>query len=285
METPTHVVQVLRGEVERLTQYLQTLPPDAWRQPSACALWEVRDVVGHLTWMAERFRGTVSRAVRGDVSPPAGSPPMGTSTQAGRRSFVARQALACRESLGDQVFPTFRAQMNHYLSVLAQLGPQEWEKPAYSALRLVPLWTYPYLTLREVAIHAWDIRSQFDPAARLAVESVPVLMQGLALQIGPPWDAACGQEARQSRPVRARWVVTGVVPGQYDIVAANGTCRIEPASAAVADVSFRGEAETVVLVLYGRLTLEAAITTGCLRTEGEPGLVAAFARWLQGGLI
>ena len=99
METPTHLVQVLRGEVERLTQYLQILPSDAWRRPSACALWEVRDVVGHLTGMAERFHGTVARAVRGDVSPPAGSPPVGTSTQAGRRAVVARGAIARRESL------------------------------------------------------------------------------------------------------------------------------------------------------------------------------------------
>jgi len=282
METPTHVVQVLRGEVERLTQYLQTLPPDAWRRPSACALWEVRDVVGHLTGMAERFRGTVARAVRGDVSPPAGSPPVGTSTQAGRRAFVARGAIARRESLGDQLFPTFQAQMDQFMALLAQLGPQEWEQPAYSALRLVPLWTYPSLPLREIATHAWDIRSRFDPAARLSVESVPALMQGVALQIGPPWDAAFGQEAGLSRPIRSRWDVTGVVPGRYDIVGENGTCRIEPASAAVADVTLRGEAETVVLVLYGRLTLEAAMTTGRLRTEGEPGLVAVFARWLQG---
>ena len=159
-------------------------------------------MVGHLTCMAERFRGTVSRAVRGDVSPPAGSPPVGTSTQAGRRAFVARHAIACRESLGDQLFPTFRAQMDQLITLLAQLGPPEWEKPAYSALRLVPLWTYPSLTLREIAIHAWDIRSRFDPAAELSVASVPALMQGLALQLGPPWDAAFGQEAGLSRPVR-----------------------------------------------------------------------------------
>jgi uncharacterized protein (TIGR03083 family) len=282
MEMPAHVVQVLKGEAERLTQYLQALPPDAWRRPSACDLWEVRDVVGHLICMAERFRGTVSRAVRGDVSPPAGSPPVGTSTPAGRRAFVARQALACRESLGDQLFPTFRAQMDQFMALLAQLGPQDWEKPAYSALRLVPLWTYPYLTLREIAIHAWDIRSRFDLAARLSVESVPALMQGIALQLGPPWDAAFGQDAGLSRPVRSRWDVTGVVPGRYDIVGENGTCRIEPASTTGAHVAFRGQAETVVLVLYGRLALEAARTTGALRTEGEPGLVAAFARWLQG---
>src|SRR5215813_6910477 len=116
MDTPAQLIKVLQREAERLMQDLSTLSPDAWRRPSACDLWEVRDVVGHLTTMAERFRGTVSRAVRGDVSPPAGSPPVGTSTQAGRRAFVARQAIACRESLGDQLFPTFRAQMDQFMA-------------------------------------------------------------------------------------------------------------------------------------------------------------------------
>src|SRR5438132_4467925 len=123
MDTPEHLVKVLQGEAERLMQYLSTLPPDAWSRPSACDLWEVRDVVGHLTWMAERFRGTVSRAVRGDVSPPAGSPPVGTSTPAGRGVFIAQQAIARRESLGDQLLPTFRAQMGQFIELLAQLGP------------------------------------------------------------------------------------------------------------------------------------------------------------------
>ncbi len=282
MDTPAQLIKVLQREAERLMQDLATLAPDAWRRPSACDLWEVRDVVGHLTGMAERFRGTVSRAVRGDVSPPAGSPPVGTSTQAGRRAFVARQALACRESLGAQVFPTFRAQMDQFMALLAQLGPQDWEKPAYSALRLVPLWTYPSLTLREIALHAWDIRSRFDPAARLSVESLPALMQGIALQLGPPWDAAFGQDAGLSQPVRSRWDVTGVVPDRYDIVGENGTCRREPASATVVHVIFRGDTETCVLLLYGRLSLESACASGRLRMEGAPALIAAFERWLRG---
>ena len=150
METPAHVVQVLQGEVERLTQYLQTLPPDAWPHPSACDLWEVRDVVGHLTWVAERFHGTISHAVRGDIAPPAGSPPVGTSTRAGRNAFVAREAIALRERLGDQLLTTFRARVDRLMALLTHLGPQEWAQPAYSALRVVPLWHYPSLTLARV---------------------------------------------------------------------------------------------------------------------------------------
>jgi len=282
MDTPAHLVKVLQWEAERLMPYLSTLLPDAWSRPSACDLWEVRDVVGHLTWMAERFRGTVSRAVRGDVSPPAGSPSGGTSTQAGRRAFIARQAMARRESLGDQLLPTFRAQMDQFIMLLEQLGPQDWEKLSYSARRLVPLWSYPYLTIQEIALHAWDIRSRFDPAARLSVESLPALVQGIVLQLGPPWDAAFGQDAGLSLPVRSRWEVTGVVPGRHDIVGEDGTCRIEAASATAAHIAFRGDTETFVLLIYGRLTLELAIASGRLISEGEPGLIAVFERWLRG---
>jgi hypothetical protein len=195
---------------------------------------------------------------------------------------VARQAIARRESLGEQLLPTFRAQMDQFITLLAQLGPQDWEKLAYSALRLVPLWSYPYLTLQEIAIHAWDIRSRFDPAVRLCVESLPALMQGIALQLGPPWGTAFGQDSGLSRAVRSRWEVTGVVPGRYDIVGENGTCRIEPASATVAHVTFRGDTETCVLLIYGRLSLGSARASGCLRTEGAPELIAEFERWLRG---
>lgn len=284
METPAHLVQVLRGEVERLTQYLQTLPPAAWHHPSACDLWEVRDVVGHLTWVAQRFRGTVSRALHGDSAPPAGAPPVGTSTRAGRNAFVAREAVALRERLGDQLLPTFRAQVDQLIALLTPLSPSEWEQPAYSALRVVPLWHYPFLTLAEVALHAWDIHSRLDPVARLSLESVAALVQQLPPRLawGGPGGVALGHGATLSLPGRYRWEVSQVVPRRYDIVGEDGAYRIAPASEAVADVTFRGEAETFVLVLYGRLTLEAAMATSRLRTEGEPGLVAAFARWLTG---
>ena len=190
--------------------------------------------------------------------------------------------MACRESLGDQLLPTFRAQMDQFIALLEQLGPQDWEKLAYSARRLVPLWSYPSLTIQEIALHAWDIRSRFDPAARLSVESLPALVQGIVLQLGPPWGAACGQDAGLSQPVRSRWDVTGVASGRHDIVGEDGTYWIEPASATAAHITFHGDTETFVLLISGRLTLEEASASGRLRSEGEPELIAAFDRWLRG---
>jgi uncharacterized protein (TIGR03083 family) len=284
MATPAHLVQVIHEEAQRLTRYLQTLPPDAWHRPSACDLWEVRDVVGHLTWVAQRFHGTVSRALRGDSAPPVGAPPVGTSTRAGRNAFIAWEAMAYRERLGDQLLPTFCAQVDQLLALLTHLSPQEWEHSAYSALRLVPLWSYPSLTLAEFTLHAWDIRSRLEPAARLSLDSVSALVQQLPPRLawGGPGEAAMGQGADRSRPVRYRWEMPQGMPSRYDIVVEDGQGRLELASSAVADVTLQGEVETCVLMLYGRLTLDAALATGRLMTEGEPGLVAAFARWLTG---
>jgi hypothetical protein len=197
---------------------------------------------------------------------------------------VAREAIALRERLGDQLLPTFRAQVDQLIALFTPLSPSEWAQPAYSALRVVPLSHYPFLTLTEVALHAWDIRSRLDPVARLSLESMSALVQQLPPRLawGGPGGVAWGHRADLLLPGRYRWEVSQVVPSRYDIVGEDGTYRIAPASEAVADVTFRGEAETFVLVLYGRLTLEAAIATDRLVTEGEPGLVAAFARWLTG---
>jgi hypothetical protein len=46
MATSETCVPISRSVAEGLTQYLHTLPPEAWRRPSACEDWEVRDVVG-----------------------------------------------------------------------------------------------------------------------------------------------------------------------------------------------------------------------------------------------
>ena len=148
----------------------------------------------------------------------------------------------------------------------------------------MPLRHYPFVTLAEVALHTWDIRSRLAPAVRLSPESGSARVQQLPPRLawGGPDGAALGYGVDLALPGRYRWEVAQVAPRRYDIVGEDGAYRIMPASEAVADVTFRGDTETFVLVLYGRLTLESALATGRLRTEGEPGHVAAFARWLMG---
>ena len=68
----------------------------------------------------------------------------------------------------------------------------------------------------------------------------------------------------------------------HDVIVEHGRCRLEPADASTAQVTFRGEAETFILLLYQRLPLAVATATGGLVVEGDGKLITAFDRWLQG---
>jgi uncharacterized protein (TIGR03083 family) len=45
--TPDEARRLLEDEVSRLLALLQTLAPDDWNRPTACTLWNVRDMVAH----------------------------------------------------------------------------------------------------------------------------------------------------------------------------------------------------------------------------------------------
>ena len=66
-------------------------------------------------------------------------------------------------------------------------------------------------------------------------------------------------------PVRYRFVVTGLGPSKPDLVVEGNTLRIEDAGDTPARVTIHCDTETFVLLVYGRLNLEAALASGRLR--------------------
>src|SRR5688572_10892121 len=53
-----------------LADHLADLPAEDWDGPSLCAGWTVRDVVGHLVWLAEASRPSAFRNVARELRPP-----------------------------------------------------------------------------------------------------------------------------------------------------------------------------------------------------------------------
>jgi putative sterol carrier protein len=76
--------------------------------------------------------------------------------------------------------------------------------------------------------------------------------------------------------------VTGPGPSKSDMVVEGNTLRMEDAGGTTADVTIRCDTETYVLLVYGRLNLEAAIAAGRLTIEGERHLAMAFGQWFRG---
>jgi uncharacterized protein (TIGR03083 family) len=63
MDTDT-VWQHIDAERSWLADLLESLPGEAWQQPSLCAGWTVRDVAAHLTFSQARVRDLLWPAVR-----------------------------------------------------------------------------------------------------------------------------------------------------------------------------------------------------------------------------
>jgi len=280
MDSLEERVRLVLAESERLKQYMHSLPPEAWRTPSACDRWEVRDVVAHLVLGAEIYAESISRGLRGDASAPAGRPPVGAFTAASFSEPMAQTTLSRRESLGDQLLSTFNATNDQLNFLHAGLGPQDWEKPCYhgAAALVAPVRTFLDLRLFELALHGWDIRSRLEPDAHLSDESLPVLMGLIPQFIG--WIFWSG--AKLPSPIRYRFHLTGPGASTSDIVVEGDTVRMEPTGADTAHVTFRCDTETFVLFMLGRLTLPAALAQSRLVAEGEAERVDAFAQWFRG---
>ena len=67
-----HRVAVAKRLAANIRAYLGELTPEQWEQQSACAEWQVRDVVSHLIGGAERQTDSMERGRSGDANPPAG---------------------------------------------------------------------------------------------------------------------------------------------------------------------------------------------------------------------
>ena len=68
-------VKVAKQLAANIREYLGKLTPEQWELPSACAEWQVRDVVSHLIGGAERQAESMERGRGGDSNPPAGFVP------------------------------------------------------------------------------------------------------------------------------------------------------------------------------------------------------------------
>ena len=279
MDEPT-LVGVIQSESQRLSQYLQNLPADAWQKPSACDRWEVRDVAAHLDFVAEFYLDVVSRGVHGDTSPPKSFPGIDLPDRSTLDEYLAEEALARRQRLGEQLLPALTARWDQLNQLLARLGPGDWEKPCW---RFRWIGTYParqfiVLTIQELAIHGWDLSSRLEPSPSLSAECFPVLLDRIAQPTFPRL-SNLPVSSKQSGPVRYRFEMTGGSPSKHDMIVEDGKGSIEPAGSEVAQVTFRSDPDTFVLLMYKRLTAEELTAAGRLTAEGDSGLISDFHRW------
>jgi uncharacterized protein (TIGR03083 family) len=281
MDSPEATVQLVIAESERLMQYLDTLTPEAWRMPSACDGWAVRDVVGHLIMGAELYLDVLPRGLHGDAAPSAGFPEAGTVNAASVAALVDQVSVARQESLGDQLLATFTRTSDQLQQLFARCRPQDWETRCYHPAALLPVRTFVDMWLTELVMHGWDIRSRLTPDAHLTPESFPTFLEMFTGAFGWfRWTLAPG--VRRPAAVRYRFEVTGPVPLRTDLVVDGEQARLEPVTAAQAHMTFRCATEPFILLLYGRLPLPEAVAAGHIAAAGDAELIPLFAQSFRG---
>src|SRR5262245_15975978 len=263
-------LQVLQAESERIKQYLHALPLEALQKPSACTQWQVQDVIAHLIGVAETYASSVSRGLQGDTGPLPGRLPAGQATASLSAEGIAQRSIAVRKTLGDQLLASFDAANDHLNGLLAGLTPEQRATPSYHPGGIVKAQNFIDLRLKELAVHEWDIRAGLEPEAHVSPASIPAIMTTISESIASGslrWAFWTGPPL--STPVRYRFVVSGSAPSKSDIVVDGDRLRMADADGTTADVTIRCDAETYVLLVYGRLDMEAASAAGRLVVQGE----------------
>ena len=275
MPTPTEMqtrTRLARLEAERLADYLGSLSDEGWSHSTACDLWQVGDLVGHLVWIGEFYVTFITRALDGDVTPPPGSPKDERYAGLPPEDFYDLTAREYGDFLGNMILPTFVRRFEALSQALESLTPDDYDKPCFYHSGNRPVWTLADLTVQELAIHAWDIQSHTEPGTPLSPESQPVLLERVVQRPQPVLDIGA------AAPATLRFQLGGAVDRAYDLVLNRDSTLIRPADGNTAAATLSCDAETFILALYRRLTFEGALASGRLSVTGDADLARAFAR-------
>jgi uncharacterized protein (TIGR03083 family) len=257
-------------------KYLAGLTPDQWNAPSACDLWEVRDVVAHLIGGVERQMDSLDRGMRGDSAPPPGFAPLPAEVVS---TTNAQRDIERRQGLGEGLLEVFRSRYDQLRDALAGISGDQWEAPCWHHRRgTLTAREYVDLRIQELAIHDWDLRSGLEPEAQVDPESALAL-----LDIAPAWLGMTFRPgAPLGRPLVYRWEISGSNPHRFDLMVLGDSFRIQPPVAGVADVVVKCSADAYVLLVYGRLTAQEGVASGRLAIDGEAELMRRFESWFKG---
>lgn len=271
------LLQCCHAGAERLTQYLSLLPAESWQSPSACAGWEVGDVVGHLAWGAELYISAISRGIEGDTSPEEEYPQNGDIDRESFPGWAAQEAIAYRKRHSDQLLDVFTDRNARLNKLIDCLKPKDWEKPCYHPLGLREVKVLIVFRAIELSLHAWDIQSVLDHATVLLPESLSILMGRIPAMMSASFQPA----TRLQAPIRFRFKVTGAFPAEHDLIIEGDRLRVEPIGKTDAQVTCRCDTETFALLMSHRLSPQIAITGGRLVVDGDRELMMTFGRWFK----
>jgi uncharacterized protein (TIGR03083 family) len=144
---------------------------DAWEAPTACPLWQVRDIVGHLIDVTESYFVGFDAARGGTgVDDPLGVRVMQARLDEGAKAHRPLEQRAALDRLeGD---------LAKMMEICEALGPDDWAglTVVHKYMGPLPAFFYPAFQLMDYGVHSWDIRQGTSRAHGLGGETADLLV-------------------------------------------------------------------------------------------------------------
>ena len=260
-----------------LYEFLSNLSDDDMNRQSACDAWTVRDVAGHLTNRAERQITSMTRGRTGDSAPPAGfTPPTDNMAMSAAN---ADADIAYAQSLGADLLMTFGRNYRELHQLLDSFSGDDWNCACWHPRRgTMTAREYVSQRIQELAVHDWDIRSALDANAALHPDAVPVLLGMSARWLRSAYNPG---DDPPTAPVRYRFALTDAEPRDVLVDSSGARVGIGLHDGPI-NLTVACDANTYLLLAYGRLDLNAAAADGRLKTTGPDDLLGRFAKWMVG---
>jgi uncharacterized protein (TIGR03086 family) len=149
---PPQLLEPYRRALDGFDEVVAAVPADRWHAPSACALWTVRDVAGHVIWGQHQLRhwATGEEYTCGEGAP--GAPHPGAMAGTDHVATWRAARAACDRTLTEEALDR--------PVVLPGLGAQ-------------PLAAIVTLLVTDLLAHAWDIGHGLGVGVRLDADLIP----------------------------------------------------------------------------------------------------------------
>ncbi len=270
-------IELVKTLVSDISGLVGTLSSEQLALPSACAEWQVQDVVSHLVGGAERQIDSMRRGRAGDAGPPEGFTPLESSAMS---STNAQRDIQRRQQLAGGLVPAFDEFYDRLYQEMDGFNPDGWDIPCWHLRRgAMPAADYVELRIQELAIHDWDIRKALEPEPSLHPDSIDPL-----LSMAPKWLRMCFRPGEKlDAPILYEFDLAPPHETSIVVRVAGDSFEILSAGEAPEDRwTVCAEAPTFLLFIYGRLTGQKAISANEFAISGDSSLLERFESWFKG---
>jgi uncharacterized protein (TIGR03083 family) len=235
------VLGVLRAEIDKMFELVAQ--PAHWQTPTACAGWEVRDMVGHLLDFTESYLTAFDIARRGDAAPQH----VGVAGMAEASDQAAR---AFRSVPRDEMLERLRDATGRLMHEFASLSDADWSGLLVSDPYMGPLPAMIIVagSLGGYTVHGWDVRQGLRGPHAIAGDAADLLVPFVFLLWWATADTA-SVEASFSIGIRT----TGQNGGDTRFDVTDEGLQFAPANLDTCPVILEFDPATLVLTAYNRI--------------------------------